>query len=881
MHRGVRAGVDWLNLNGQWCFEFDPADVGLASHWAQLGDARFSRRIMVPFPWESHLAWGTEELAGNDNWFSPEAYLDPSQATLETYRHAPRHTIGWYRRGLRVPSAWRGRRVFLNIGAVDWHCRVWVNGIEVGHSASGYVPVSFDITDALSWDGDEITIRVEDPLDHANQPIGKQVERWYERTSGIWQTVWLEPRADAHVTEVMAHPSLASSAVSFDAQVTALEPSGQLELHVQVRTGSGVAAGEGMVSVPSEGGCAQVHVALGKPQPWTPETPHLYRATITLLRDGEAIDRLNTSFGLRDIGVQALPDGGPAYICLNGKPVYLRGALDQSFHPAGVYSYPTDDALRADLLLAREAGFNFLRLHIKAEDPRLYYWADRLGMLLMVDMPNVGYDAYSEEARANWEWTTEAVIRRDFNHPSIFSWCLFNETWGLGGNDYANLPDRHAWVRECYEAAKRLDPTRLIEDNSACLYDHVATDINSWHFYINDYDAARAHVENVVANTHAGSEFNYVGGNVQGLEPLLNSEYGGISARMGDLDVSWCFLFLTNELRRHEQVCGYVYTELQDIEWEHNGVYDYDRSRKDFGYDPALLQGERFVGIDGPPALTVEPGESVRIPVFLRPSRHDWAAETVRWHARFWDALGQPRELVVDQPLAELAGDTAVIELALPDEPGLARVEVNLLDGAGRVQAMNLCFIESVSQREGANSVNGAQVISLSVGDGDLTCDGETERGEVDGDAHLLSGMGDSTVAYTFSLPEDAAERGLTQVTFIAELSSRREGAPQTGVDRWPADITVRADGVDCCSLTLADQPADATGALSHLHGFQGRYGELVSVSVPTEAVADAVSRGALTVTISSRMHGGRGGGLALYGARAGRYPCDICLVLE
>ena len=163
-----------------------------------------------------------------------------------------------------------------------------------------------------------------------------------------------------------------------------------------------------------------------------------------------------------------------------------------------------------------------------------------------------------------------------------------------------------------YHLAKSLDTTRLIEDNSPCLYDHVETDINSWHFYINDYAQAKEHIANVVEETYPGSAFNYVGGNVQSDAPLINSEYGGISAGAGDKDVSWCFKYLTNELRLHPKICGYVYTELQDIEWEHNGFMNYDRSIKAFGYDYLDINTLDFIAIDYPPGTTVTPGEKIR-----------------------------------------------------------------------------------------------------------------------------------------------------------------------------------------------------------------------------------------------------------------------------
>ncbi len=422
-------------------------------------------------------------------------------------------------------------------------------------------------------------------------------------------------------------------------------------------------------------------------------------------------------------------------------------------------------------------------------------------------------------------------------------------------------------MRERYERAKALDPTRLIEDNSPCLYDHVVTDINSWHFYINDYEKAREHIENVVANTQPGSEFNYVGGNTQGDEPLLNSEYGGIGARMGDVDVSWCFRFLTNEIRRHEKICGYVYTELQDIEWEHNGVYDYDRSPKEFGYDIALLQGERFIGLDCPPGQTVTPGESIRIPVFLRPSQERWSGVRLRWRASFVDALGCERALVEDAALAELAGDIALIELTMPAEPGLVRVEAMVLDGSGGVEAMNFCYLESVGDC--------GEALALPLGQCRAEFPGEVERGEVEGVVELVSGEGSGRIEWDLELPADTCTG--SAMTFVAEVSSRRPGAPQTSVDRWQSEVAVDVDGVECALLLLENQPADSRGALSHMHGFQGRYGELVRVEIPASALTGGGAR--IGLTCGPALDGG--GGLTVYGARAGRYPCAPMLVGE
>ena len=206
-------------------------------------------------------------------------------------------------------------------------------------------------------------------------------------------------------------------------------------------------------------------------------------------------------------------------------------------------------------------------------------------MLIMEDMPNTWRQ--NATARKAWESTMREVVARDRNHPSIFAWVDFNETWGLGDPPaYKKDKDTQAWVKSMVAETRKLDPTRLVEDNSPCNYDHVeGSDLNSWHFYIDDHKSARLHIEDVVKRSVPGSPFNYCPGEKMNTSPLINSEYGSVSAGGGDRDVSWGFRDLTTQLRRHNKIQGYIYTELTDIEWEHNGFFDYDRGKKEFGYD--------------------------------------------------------------------------------------------------------------------------------------------------------------------------------------------------------------------------------------------------------------------------------------------------------
>ncbi len=887
-NRGTTEGRDWLCLNGWWEFEFDPDGSGEERGWHK-GEGEFSRRIRVPFPWQSHAAWGTEDQASNNNWFSREAFVDPDEVSeaQRNYQNAAQYETGWYRREIEVPEEWLdgGRRVYLNIGAADWHVDVWVNGQHVGGADSGYLPVSFDITDALANSRGVLVVRVHDPMDHRAQPVGKQYN-WYTRTSGIWQTVWLEPRAATHITSAKLYPDRRTGLLRVAARVWVGEETQRARGSVQVSLGGQALAAAHVALGDLKPGEAEFELAVRVPavREWSPQQPVLYDVSVALdynRTDGSAgHDRVNTYCGFRDVTIEPLRHGGPKWICLNGQPVYLRGALNQSFNPWGVYTFPSDEDIRRDVLQAKEAGFNFIRLHIKIEDPRWYYWCDREGVLVMQDIPNFGYDGWGDQALERWEWTMRGAIARDFNHPCIIAWCLFNETWGLGGEDYKKMPERQQWVEQMYYLAKRLDPTRPVEDNSICLRDHVVTDINSWHFYINDYDKAAEHIKHVVEATFPGSQHHYVPGRFQRDEPLMNSEYGGISAGMGDMDVSWCFRFLTNELRRHEKICGYVYTEQMDIEWEHNGFYNYDRTPKEFGYNPRLLQMEQYIGISGPAGREVAAGERVELNWWLRgpaperKSRIIVRAQRWNWRAEMDGEWTETFE--IDDWALESVGENA---LALPGEltasPALLWVWFELVDAEGAVLAGNWAVVEVVGEPAVGERVEILDLGAVSEAGGD----GEIERGEYNGRVELLAAEGAAFFEFALSPP-----RGARGMTLIAEVSSRRPGpgVPQTDAETWPTEVVVRLAGGEIYRHVVGNQYADARGALSHMHGFAGRYGEPVVVEVSEEEFGKALGRtgrGPLTLRLEVPEDAKYTGGLTIYGPRAGRFPCGLTVI--
>ena len=889
-HRGTVEGQDWIDLNGEWDFRFDPEGLGEENRLYESA-AEFDRTIRVPFPWESHAAWGTEAVAGCENYFSKNVYISPAEVSKDNYRKAPRHTIGWYRRAFEIPAQWANERVILNVGAVDWEIKVWINGECVGESASGYLPVEFDVTDYLVAGENSVTCRVHDPQDDERKPLGKQIPAWYTPTSGIWQPVWLARRPEAYIAQVRLTPNAGEGTVL--AEVVCRNVPAEASVRLTVADEDGTPVAEAVLAADGQCGFEGVVACGDEVELWTPEEPHLYDVTVELRAGNETVDAVHSYFGMRDVGVKPLYENGPNYVALNGKPRYLKGALDQSFNPWGVYSYVSTEAIREHLEQAKTAGFDFVRVHIKAEDPRYLYWADRLGIMLQCDMPGFGYDGYCDVARERHERTICGVIARDYNHPSIISWCLFNETWGLGGEAYKQATDRQAWVEAMYRLAKDLDGSRLIEDNSPCLYDHVVTDLNSWHFYINDYERAEKHISEVVERTCPGSDFNFVPGHTQDNQPLLNSEYGGIGAGMGDKDVSWCFKFLTDLMRREEKICGYVYTELHDIEWEHNGVYNYDGSAKEFGYDIADLQADPYFAIEGPPGETVEPGSAPDLRAFLagagsvatappdveiRVSGVDALAQEVRdlpaWRVE-WD------ESDAGKPAGSVLGARCVNEVRLPERPCLLKLEAMVEGRFADLKYLEVCTGRLPAVEELAD---GSVVLRKLAGEQEHSSgwhEAEMERGLVGSQIHLLGGIEAGHFDYVFELPEgmDLSEAG--SIRLVAELSSKMQDARQTEQVGWPSYLEVYMNGAHVHSQIIGDQYADSRGALSHIRRFWGRYGELVCVEVPADRMAEVAGADGRRVKLRlSVPREGTPGGLTVYSSRAGQYPVDVTLMI-
>ena len=557
----------WLNLNGPWEFAFyeaDPLDTIFEHLLKHFRNRPLPLTIEVPFPYQSQLSG-----IGKDD-------VCPSV---------------WYRRQCTVPDEWAGQRVLLHFGAVDYHSQIWINDTLVGHHRGGHVPFSFDITPYLQEQENTILLKVVDALD-IDQPRGKQswchpFACWYTQTTGIWQTVWLEAVPQQSIEAVRIVPDIDDGSVSVLVRPNA--PCQGLEIVAEV-TFDGKPAGS--VTRSASYPATQLRVALDDAQLWTPETPNLYDVKIALMRDGSVVDTVDTYFGMRKVG---LSDN---MLLLNNEPYYQRLILDQGFWPDGLYTAPTDDALKADIEWAKKMGFNGCRKHMKVEDPRFLYWADKLGFLVWGEFPANYEHSLSGEAKFLSEWQT--AIQRDINHPCIIAWTPFNESWGI--KDVKHNPETQRWVRDVVQQTRLIDPTRLVMDNDG--WQHLDSDIYGYH----DYTAGMGLVQNYqdllarARQEEGAGEERVNSGNemmVEGLrmpeKPVMNTEFGGIGFVIGDQpEGSWGYADMPQTIeefkQRYEETfkalyalpgnCGYVYTQLTDIQQEINGLLTADRQPK-------------------------------------------------------------------------------------------------------------------------------------------------------------------------------------------------------------------------------------------------------------------------------------------------------------
>ncbi|HLH57261.1 MAG TPA: glycoside hydrolase family 2 TIM barrel-domain containing protein [Verrucomicrobiae bacterium] len=930
--RGTLEGYDWLNLNGPWQFRFDGDRAGMDERWYKPDDREWREQIVVPFCWESLAAWGEGDAAGNNNYYSTRVFRTPLEVTRANHRSARRYEVGWYRRWVDIPrnEAWEGKRVILHVGAADFFTDCWCNGRHVGSHEGGYTPFEFDITDALEPEPKPalIVLRVEDPMDNSEQPVGKQW-RWYTTTSGIWQTVYLEPRSQTHIDSFRITGDLDAGAAGFAIQCANAPPGTSMELEIVAPDSATTQTERLSISA----GQALAQVKLTPFQLWDPNSPNLYNATMRLVSAQRTFDTVRTYFGIRKVDFEvAQESGAPAALRLNGAPRYLRGALYQSYFPEGVYTAASVETLKDDIAWAKKFGFNFLRIHIKVDDPLLLYWADKLGMLLMADFPNFGEGGDTPLGRQRFETMMRETIERDFNHPSIFAWCLFNETWGFGGQSgfleeltSAAMTNRvvqaaaaadtvkknkkpaagarpgmtppQVWVQKMWELAKQLDSTRLVEDMSVCHWDHLEyylhcdTDINSWHFYIGDYQKAKAHIDKIVGATFVGSSFNYVPGFLHKGQPLINSEYGGVGALDGDRDVSWSFKFLTNELRRHQQIAAYIYTELHDVEWEYNGFLNYDRTPKEFGYNPRIINESNTLPIDSPPIRRIAPGEVVKLDVssshfstrvHKNVSLH-WAMGGIDDRGKLHQDLARGR-VPIPFPHRQVA-PAHTLELRMTDANMLCHLLLTAVNGQGETVGENFChFLVTRGYPRPREEIPRGLILRGAPADwANAEWSGGSGERETERTEDCCFGFGHGF--FEWVLPLGGADLSKARrVRTVCEVSSHRIDMPQTDPDIFPTTLRMDLNDVHVYEATLRNHPHDSRGVLSYLRGGVGAYGYpayAIAEGQLLEQIVGAVRDDALRLRCSVPQEAIAKGGLTIYGAECGRFPICPTIIID
>ena len=896
----------WLNLNGPWAFRFDKSGAGEAERWFDSAPAGFPLRVQVPFPWGSKLSGVGDEA-----------------------------DVAWYARAIRVPAQWAGQRVFLVVGASDWKTSGWLDGESIGGFQGGYTPFELELT-KLAKPGEEqrLVLRVDD-TPHSFKLEGKQ---GYGKARGLWQTVYLEARPALYVESFEIHPSPELKRVELRARLSGPAPVGAL-LQLRVEGGDVAARtpAEGQLKVAAGAREARLTLPLGeRPRLWSLEDPFLYDATLTLAAGGQE-DRVQSYFGLRSIGVAPLPGAGSPYVALNGKPVYLQMTLDQGWHPEGFYTWPSDDAMREEVLLARRLGLNAIRTHVKVELPRKLYWADKLGVLVMSDVPN-SWGEPDAAMRQEWETAWRALVRRDFNHPSVFSWVLFNETWGLftKGKDgkQAYLPETQQWVASRVAEAKQLDPTRLVEDNSPCCgIGHVAGDLNSWHMYLPGW-GWKAQLDEAEAKTFPGSTWNMQDGRKQDAQPMLNSECGsvwGYEGSTGDVDWSFEYHAMIDEFRRHPKAAGWLYTEHHDVINEWNGYVRADRSPKETGLGELMpgmtlrdLHAPFYVAIGSYPATAAKPGETVRVPLWASflTAATPGPELTLRLKLVGSDDLGRERQWwsgerrIAYTPWLSRALEPLVVKM--PETRAVAVLQASLEDAAGQVLQRNFTtFVVGDGQapRDEARLSDGRRLRVLRA-DVAAPAAGEwSVRRWHAMDGRKQNGAGSGFFEYRLPWPKDVAPAAVAGATFVAELGAKQlfgkdrpQGAvegdfmrgegthdpgrnpnsyPMTDAKTTPSAVRVRVNGTSAGVFELPDDPADHRGLLSWLAQKRspkptlseaGSYGYLVSAAIPAGALADAARSGQLVLRLE--VDEALPGGLAVYGAASGRYALDPTVVL-
>lgn len=526
---------DWLNLNGTWQFEIDRGMSGFDRRLFESGT--LASQINVPFCPESDLSG-----IGDKDFM----------------------TCVWYKRSVTLPASFKGKRTILHIGACDYFTTVWVNGKEAVNHRGGYISFSCDITDFLKEGENDITVRAIDDTRSGDQPVGKQCYAFhsqgchYTRTTGIWQTVWLEAVPEAYIVSAKYYTSIDGTV-----RIAAITKNAFGKTLKVKASFAGKTAAEASATIKADS--TEITLKIDDPKLWFPGVPNLYDLDLCLEED-----QVKSYFGIREVAYS------DHRFYVNGKSVFGRFILDQGFYPDGIYTAPSDEALKHDIEMSMACGYNGARLHQKIFEPRFLYHADRLGYMVWEEHANWGLDIARIGAFKNFTGEWLEALERDFNHPAIIGWCPFNETQP---NEDKEL------IKLIYNMTKSLDPTRPVIDTSGWVHVSGCCDMYDCHDYEQDPAIFKARYDKLMAGEKIDDNTP--------LDLCFVSEFGGTwwspgvkggwgyGASPADMDE---FLRryegLVSALLANERLCAFCYTQLTDVEQEQNGLYTYDRRAK-------------------------------------------------------------------------------------------------------------------------------------------------------------------------------------------------------------------------------------------------------------------------------------------------------------
>ena len=533
--RPIMERKEWKNLNGLWNYAIQ--EVGKSA------PSKYDGQILVPFAVESSLSGVMKEVGAKNEL--------------------------WYNTTFNIESNWKGQNILLHFGAVDWKTEVWLNGVKIGSHTGGYTPFSFDITPFITGTTQQLTVKVWDPSNEGTQPRGKQVKNpegiWYTPVTGIWQTVWIEPVNKKNITTLKTTPNIDQNVISIKPEVAGASYGDLIEVTVYDDSKT-IATGKASVG-------ENLEIVLNNPKLWSPESPFLYKTNVKLISNGKVVDQVKSYFAMRKIGSKR-DANGVLRMQLNNKDYFQFGPLDQGWWPDGLYTAPTDEALKYDIVKTKELGFNMIRKHVKVEPERWYTHCDELGILVWQDMPSgdeqpIWQDKkYFEGTELQRTPKSEEIYKKEwkaimdhlYSYPSIVVWVPFNEAWG----QFKTV--------EITEWTKNHDPSRLV--NSSSGGNHFQTgDILDLHKYPGPelylYDARRITVL---------GEYGGIGLPLEGHLWRTNDNWGYVKFKNAT-EVTNEYIKYAKELKKLVKTgfSAAVYTQTTDVEGEVNGFMTYDR----------------------------------------------------------------------------------------------------------------------------------------------------------------------------------------------------------------------------------------------------------------------------------------------------------------